>query len=1321
MRKARGTTCSIKNKGPVCLILALILLFGAIPGTAFANGVPDDGMTEVPEAAPEPAADPESELDPESAPEPESPAEETEAAAADPDTGGISGMVWLDENGDGVMDEAEPPLSGAELRLYPSGDMDNIIAAGQTDESGIYAFTNIKPGEYVVRVEATDEYIPPDSDAGNDNMLLGTGYTEEIAIAANSNIKDINIGMLPDGIGIFALMPVDVSSCVVYTSADLVSALQDPSYTTIYFGANIALDQRVTVAQRTSLTICGMNPLEPEQSTPYTYTYYCGDSDDNDRDCVSVAVTPVWLTSNITFKQIDLLGYNMKAVKIASALYALEYDGNGADSGEAPAGGFYDPNAAVTIADAGDLALAGYTFAGWNTEQSGGGTPYSPDDIFQITEDMTLYAQWTRNTYTVSGALSGGSVSGLTVSCTIDGGATQTVATDSEGNYAITAVPHGSELVITPPEQENYAVSPGYITLSRVTGNSTDNNFTYTVYRVTENYVNYGGDVVFANATSAALVDGEYSRPVSDLAIEGYNLLGYCVGAYYWPDYVIWLAEGETEITFTDITSVYFIYESFLIDVTNNGGTPDGAYYGYTVDRVAGNMVTFDTNANRTVFAGTGYAYTISGTSTSLRITVPSGVNTDIILSTLNIQNMFSPFRLLGSAVVNMTLSGTSILKCTGYSINAGYYQAGLYVDSAAKLSIDGGASDSLNAQGGINGAGIGGSFLIVGFDNINGSGPITINGGMVYATGGGIGVSMSGGAGIGGGHCGSGGTITINGGAVYATGGTGANSGAAGIGGGNNGGSGTITINGGTVEARGADINGGAGIGSGQSDQSSGDGIITIKGGDVVATGGGNAAGIGSGNASSASAIEITISGGTVKATAGDAAAGSFSGAGIGGGSMSNGGTITINGGMIEATGSAAGFSGGAGIGGGGLGNSGTITISGGAIKATGGAGALYGGAGIGGGGAAYANTISISGGTITATGASGARDIGHGTTANTVSGSIVFTGGSILPTRGSGTAYVFPNPTNGIENGNNEVTMKTFTGYSAGESFSATAYGTARTYIYNAVAHAGAVYTWVYKLEYTVTENYVNEDGTAIREQSLHLFYDVPYTYSFAGSLDNMEIESDVYAYKGYKKDSYSQTNTLIEGRPAIDDLTGDTAVYLVYHKVNSIIAVTIPTGYDWDFYVDQNTYPNVETGATNRSGVCYKFQNNSDRPVSVDLTKVQISTPAGLTLVADASLPALAGTSSYSLELIAAGSPILPANSINGFGDNTVTGITETIYASGIMRLGALDGRYVQQATPTSTNGYVTIGGYYAGYLTTAVKTPQLTFTFTFSLIS
>ena len=109
-------------------------------------------------------------------------------------------------------------------------------------------------------------------------------------------------------------------------------------------------------------------------------------------------------------------------------------------------------------------------------------------------------------------------------------------------------------------------------------------------------------------------------------------------------------------------------------------------------------------------------------------------------------------------------------------------------------------------------------------------------------------------------------------------------------------------------------------------------------------------------------------------------------------GGEYGDGGTITINGGTIEATGGRYG----SGIGGGNRGDGGTITINGGTVTATGG---TSGGAGIGGGYRGSSGAITLSGGIITATGGRSASGIGGG---------YMVSGGNIS-TGENGTAVIF------------------------------------------------------------------------------------------------------------------------------------------------------------------------------------------------------------------------------------------------------------------------------------------------------------------------
>ena len=180
-----------------------------------------------------------------------------------------------------------------------------------------------------------------------------------------------------------------------------------------------------------------------------------------------------------------------------------------------------------------------------------------------------------------------------------------------------------------------------------------------------------------------------------------------------------------------------------------------------------------------------------------------------------------------------LTATGNDDNKTPGIQVSGEGNSLAVYGQSAQ--------SGQLIANGGTNGAGIGGKHRASGSN-------ITINGGVVTATGGRFA------AGIGGGMSSSGSNITINGGVVTATGEC------AGIGAGNQGSCSNINITGGKVTANGGTGAAGIGVGNGGLEGVSVScSNIKITGGEVSANGGGmNASGIGGGRDASVSNITI-------------------------------------------------------------------------------------------------------------------------------------------------------------------------------------------------------------------------------------------------------------------------------------------------------------------------------------------------------------------------------------------------------------------------------------------------------------------------------
>ena len=317
-----------------------------------------------------------------------------------------------------------------------------------------------------------------------------------------------------------------------------------------------------------------------------------------------------------------------------------------------------------------------------------------------------------------------------------------------------------------------------------------------------------------------------------------------------------------------------------------------------------------------------------------------------------------------GDAAISAEGEGNVTIELDGSNtVKSGEHSAGVGKNNEGSLTItDEDGDDSLNAAGGIYGAGIGGG----GRQSVS---DITIEGGNITATGGKLAAGIGGGAGersyedgtisfIGG----SGSNITIAGDAqVKANGGWNG----AGIGGGQYGSGSDITIEGDAqVEANGGKS--GAGIGGGY--EGSGSDLTIAGDAQVTAKGGSAAAGIGGGELGSGSSIKI-------EGNAQVEANGGKNGAGIGGGELGSGSSIKIEGNaQVEANGGEYG----AGIGGGELGSGTGITIKDDAqVNATG--GNL--GAGIGGGSIGNGSNITIEGNArVDATGGERAAGIGSG-----------------------------------------------------------------------------------------------------------------------------------------------------------------------------------------------------------------------------------------------------------------------------------------------------------------------------------------------------
>lgn len=114
--------------------------------------------------------------------------------------------------------------------------------------------------------------------------------------------------------------------------------------------------------------------------------------------------------SNLRFNSTDETGYAILFFDESSVWYELEhtlkYNANGG-TGSAPAATTYYNHGVNATAASNTYTRSGYTFNGWNTVANGSGSSYAAGASVPMNSNITLYAQWTPVTYTISFSQSG--------------------------------------------------------------------------------------------------------------------------------------------------------------------------------------------------------------------------------------------------------------------------------------------------------------------------------------------------------------------------------------------------------------------------------------------------------------------------------------------------------------------------------------------------------------------------------------------------------------------------------------------------------------------------------------------------------------------------------------------------------------------------------------------------------------------------------------------------------------------------------------------------------------------------------------------------
>jgi uncharacterized repeat protein (TIGR02543 family) len=227
--------------------------------------------------------------------------------------------------------------------------------------------------------------------------------------------------------------------------------------------------------------------------------------------------------------------------------YTVTFDKNTGDTEANPATQTADYNTTITLPTA--PTKTGYTFASWNTLANGTGTAFT--QATAVTGNLTVYAQWTVNSYAITFDKNGG---------------------DTEANPTIQTADYGTTITLpTAPTKTNYAFL-GWNTLANGTGTTFSGAVTiagdFTVYAQWELIIT----PTITNSTGATGIGFSTADAQCNLTDDGYGATTLYV---YWGDNDGGMTAGSWD------NSVNLGVRSEGVSVTNLTGMNPNVNYFY--------------------------------------------------------------------------------------------------------------------------------------------------------------------------------------------------------------------------------------------------------------------------------------------------------------------------------------------------------------------------------------------------------------------------------------------------------------------------------------------------------------------------------------------------------------------------------------------------------------------------------------------------------------------------------------------------------------------------------------------------------------------
>lgn len=114
----------------------------------------------------------------------------------------VSGFIWEDSDADGAMDEDEIGLPNVHVRLM-NGAGRKILDDTVTDWKGEFLFERVKPGDYVLCVDAPDTYVFSSAVLGGslglDEVRDGRGFSVPFTLLGGASVTHAGYGVFRQG------------------------------------------------------------------------------------------------------------------------------------------------------------------------------------------------------------------------------------------------------------------------------------------------------------------------------------------------------------------------------------------------------------------------------------------------------------------------------------------------------------------------------------------------------------------------------------------------------------------------------------------------------------------------------------------------------------------------------------------------------------------------------------------------------------------------------------------------------------------------------------------------------------------------------------------------------------------------------------------------------------------------------------------------------------------------------------------------------------------------------------------------------------------